>query len=205
MSKRPTKKNWRDAHRQDPYVIKAQQQGYRSRAVFKLEEIDQRHKLLRSGMSTIELGAAPGGWCQYVSQRTSPNGKLLAVDLLPMNPVDQVDIIQGDATEQAVFEEMIKWTNQQKLDAVLSDMAPDLTGIRSTDQARSFYLIEIAVDTAVKLLKPDGFLLYKGFNGHEFQNIVKQTRRHFETIKIEKPKASRDYSSEVYVLARKLK
>jgi 23S rRNA (uridine2552-2'-O)-methyltransferase len=205
MSKRPNKKTWHSKHTQDPYVIKAQQKGYRSRAVFKLEEIDLRHKLLRPGMTIIELGAAPGGWCQYVSQTIGKAGRLLAIDLLEIDAITNVDMIQGDATEMDVFDKITRWTAEQKVDAVLSDMAPDLTGIRATDQARSAYLIEIALDTALQLLKPNGFLLIKGFHGQEFQNILKQIKNQFKTTSIEKPKASRDYSSEVYVLARSLK
>ncbi|HFD12497.1 MAG TPA: RlmE family RNA methyltransferase [Crenotrichaceae bacterium] len=204
MSKRSNKKNWFAKHVQDPYVKKAQQHGYRSRAVFKLEEIDRRHQLLKNGMTIIELGAAPGGWCQYVSQKIGSDGRLLAIDLLPIDPVKNVDVLQGDVTEMAVFEQMTGWAAGQKVDAVLSDMAPDITGVRSTDQARSAYLIDIAIDTALNLLKPEGFLLYKGFNGQEFQNIVKQTRRNFKTTSIEKPKASRSNSNEVYLLARQL-
>ncbi len=205
MSKRPNKKNWHSRHTQDPFVKKAQQQGYRSRAVFKLEEINQRHKLLRPGMTVIELGAAPGGWCQYVSQSIGKAGRLLAIDLLEIDAITNVDMIQGDVTEMDVFDKIIRWTAEQKVDAVLSDMAPDLTGIRATDQARSAYLIEVALDTALQLLKPNGILLIKGFQGQEFQNIVKQIKNQFKTTSIEKPKASRDYSSEVYVLARNLK
>jgi 23S rRNA (uridine2552-2'-O)-methyltransferase len=205
MSKRPTKKNWHAKHTQDPYVKKAQQQGYRSRAVFKLEEIDQRHTLLRSGMTIVELGAAPGGWCQYVRRTIGTTGRLLAIDLLAIDAITDVDIIQGDVTEMETFDKITSWTAGQKIDAILSDMAPDLTGIRATDQARSAYLIEIALDTAIQLLKPNGFLLIKGFHGQEFQNILQQIKQQFKTTSIEKPKASRDYSSEVYVLARQLR
>lgn len=205
MSKRPNKKNWHAKHIQDPYVKKAQQKGYRSRAVFKLEEIAQRHKLLRPGMRVVELGAAPGGWCQYVSRIIGKTGRLLAIDLLAIDSITDVDIIQGDVTEMETFDKITHWTAGQQVDAILSDMAPDLTGISATDQARSAYLIEIALDTALQLLKPNGFLLIKGFHGQEFQNIVKKIKNQFITTSIEKPKASRNYSSEVYVLARNLK
>ncbi|MCH9697180.1 MAG: RlmE family RNA methyltransferase [Gammaproteobacteria bacterium] len=205
MAKRPTKNNWFKNHSHDPFVKKAQQLGYRSRAVFKLEEIDQRRKLFKQGMVVVELGAAPGGWCQYVSQKIGSQGRLLAIDLLPIDSLKQVTVIQGDVTDAAVFKDMVKWCDNHKVDAVISDMAPDLTGIRSTDQARSAYLIEIAIDTAVNLLKPQGFLLYKGFQGSQFQELVQFTKQQFKQITIEKPKASRDYSSEVYVLARNLK
>ena len=205
MSKRPNKKTWHAKHTRDPYVKKAQQKGYRSRAVFKLEEIDQRHKLLRPRMTIVELGAAPGGWCQYVSQTIGKTGRLLAIDLLAIEAITNVDMIQGDVTEMDTFDKITRWTAEQKIDAVLSDMAPDLTGISATDQARSAYLIEIALDTALQLLKPNGFLLIKGFHGQEFQTILKQIKHQFKTTSIEKPKASRDYSSEVYVLARSLK
>jgi 23S rRNA (uridine2552-2'-O)-methyltransferase len=205
MSNRPNKKNWHANHTQYPFVRKSHRQGYRSLGVFKLDEIDQRHKLLRPGMTIVELGAAPGSWCQYVSRTIGKTGRLLAIDLLPIDSITNVDVIQGDVTEIDVFDTMTEWTAAQKIDAVLSDMAPDLTGIRATDQARSAYLIEIALDTAIQLLKPNGFLLIKGFHGQEFQTILQQIKQQFKTTRIEKPKASRDYSSEVYVLAQQLK
>ncbi len=204
MSKRPNKKNWHANHIQDPYVKKAQQQGFRSRAVLKLEEIDRRHHLLSPGMRILELGAAPGGWCQYTTQKIGSAGRILAIDLLPIDPVKNVDVIQGDVTEDDVFDAIMQWMGSQKIDGILSDMAPDLTGIRATDQARSAYLIEIVIDTALKTLNQNGFLLFKAFNGQEFQNIRNNTKGLFKTTSIEKPKASRDYSNEVYMLARQL-
>jgi 23S rRNA (uridine2552-2'-O)-methyltransferase len=202
VSKRPNKKNWHQTHINDPYVQKAKSQGYRTRATFKLEEIDQRHKLIRPGMRIIELGAAPGGWCQYVIKKTGSKGALLAIDRLAFDPVSGVDIIQGDITDIAMLEAMEAWVGQQPIDAVLSDMAPDLTGIRSTDQARSEELIEMALDTAQRFLKQDGFMLIKGFHGQAFQDILQQIRAQFVTTSIEKPKASRDHSRVVYVEAR---
>ncbi len=204
-SKSPKSKSsrrWLKEHFSDPYVKQAQQAGLRSRAVFKLSELQERDKLFKPGMVVIDLGAAPGGWAQFVSQLVKPKGRVVALDILPMDPIADVEFIQGDFSETAVFEKLLQQLENTKVDWVLSDMAPNLSGIESTDQARSIALAELALDFAVRVLSKSGGFLVKVFQGEGFEAFLAEIRRHFKKVVIRKPKASRGRSSEVYILAR---
>ncbi len=196
-----SRQGWVQRHIKDQYVQKAQQDGFRSRAAYKLMAIDERDQLLRPGMRVLDLGAAPGSWSQYAIAKLGDSGKLLAVDLLPMDPLPGVEIIQGDFAEQTVLTGILNFFQAGKVDLVLSDMAPNLSGIATVDQAKSLYLLELALDCATLLLAPDGKYLFKIFQGAGFEGMIKQLRSCFKRVVIRKPKASRAKSKEVYVLA----
>ena len=189
-------------HLNDPFVKQAKSQGFRSRAAFKLEEIDQRDQLIRSGTLLVDLGATPGGWSQYAMRR---HAQVIALDILEMEPIAGVTFIQGDFTEQPTLLALEVALNNRHIDLVISDMAPNMSGVASSDQARSIYLCELALDFAVKYLKPEGAFLVKTFQGADFQNFLGTMRAHFEQVQTRKPKASRDRSSEVYLLGKKLR
>lgn len=197
-------KSWIDEHVSDPHVRRATVDGYRSRAVYKLEELDRRDRLLRSGMTVLELGAAPGGWTQYVTGRVGDRGRVIATDILPMDPVAGAEFVQGDFTEQAVADEIAALMGDRGADLVLSDMAPNLTGVAGIDQARSTALAELALEMASEVLKPGGALAMKVFQGEGFDALVKAVRRIFRVVKIRKPEASRSRSREVYLVATEL-
>ncbi len=192
---------WYSDHVRDEYVRRAQTDGYRSRAVYKLMEIDERERLIRPGHRVLDLGAAPGGWSQYAARRSGPTGRVLAVDLLPMAPIDGVDYIQGDFTDDKVLE-AVRRALDGPVDLVMSDMAPNITGIRSVDLPRAMYLAELALDCAVQLLRPGGAFVTKLFHGEGFDDYVKSARERFATVKVRKPKASRPRSRETYLVAR---
>jgi len=187
-------------HVHDAYVQRAQAQGYRSRAAFKLLEIDERDHLLQPGMTVVDLGAAPGSWCQVAAQRIGEQGRLFALDLLPVEPVAGMSFIQGDFLEESVLNALISQLDGGSVDVVLSDMAPNLSGIGLSDQARSVYLAELALDFASHHLKAGGSFLVKVFQGQGFDAFRQQAQRHFKTLQVRKPKASRDRSPEVYLL-----
>ena len=192
---------WYDRHVRDPYVRKAQQDGYRSRAVYKLLEIDERERLLKKGMTVLDLGAAPGGWSQVAAERVGPGGRVVALDLLQIDPIPGVEIIQGDFTDETVLQTVLA-TLDGPVDLVLSDMAPNITGIRSVDLPRAMYLAELALDCARQVLRPGGSFLTKLFHGEGFDDYVKLARTCFGTVKVRKPRASRPKSRETYLLAR---
>lgn len=192
---------WYDRHVNDPYVKKAQADGYRSRAVYKLLEIDERDKLLRSGHVVLDLGSAPGGWSQVAARTVGERGRVIALDLLPMDPIPGVDFRQMDFTEDAALE-WIESEAGEGVDLVMSDMAPNITGVKSVDLPRAMYLAELAIDTAKRVLKPGGAFLTKLFHGEGFDDYVKQARADFGTVKVRKPAASRPKSRETYLLAR---
>ncbi|MFP5410070.1 MAG: RlmE family RNA methyltransferase [Gammaproteobacteria bacterium] len=194
---------WMHEHVTDPYVKKAQQDGYRSRAAYKLLEIDQRDHLLKPGMTVVDLGAAPGSWSQVVVQKLKRQGRVLAIDLLPMAPLPGVDSLEGDFTEQAGLDWLEHKLQGARVDLVLSDMAPNISGVGLRDQALQYELCELALDFAVRWLKPGGAFLVKVFQGVGFEDFVKQMRDAFEQVVIRKPEASRDRSSEVYLLGRR--
>lgn len=201
----PTSKSsrrWLREHFNDPYVKQAQQEGFRSRAVYKLLELQERDKLFKPGMTVIDLGAAPGGWSQIVANLVGKNGRVIALDILPMDPVPGVEFLQGDFTEEAVLSELLERIGDTKADWVLSDMAPNLSGIDSVDQPRSMELAELAFDLAQQVLNKQGGLLVKTFQGEGFDAFLVALRRHFKKVIIRKPKASRDRSREVYLLAK---
>jgi 23S rRNA (uridine2552-2'-O)-methyltransferase len=209
MPKKPSRtkssQKWLKEHFTDPYVKQAHQEGYRSRAVYKLLEIHQRDRMFKPGMKVVDLGAAPGGWSQLVIKLIHPNGRLVAMDILPMEPIDKVDFIQGDFTEDAILDQLMERLDNEKVDWVISDMAPNTSGTYSVDVARSVYLSEIALDFAQKVLKKDGGFLIKVFQGEGFDVFLGEIKRIFAKTVIRKPKASRDRSREVYVLARGLR
>jgi 23S rRNA (uridine2552-2'-O)-methyltransferase len=183
-------------------VQEARRLGYRSRAVFKLKEIQERDHLLKPGMTVVDLGAAPGGWSQFARPLLGPKGRLLALDILPMEPVAGVDFILGDFREDAVLRQMEALAGPQPVDLVLSDMAPNISGIEVADQAAGIYLAELALDFAGKHLKRGGSLLVKAFQGADFEAYLKSLRQAFGAVQVRKPKASRPRSREVYLLAR---
>jgi 23S rRNA (uridine2552-2'-O)-methyltransferase len=203
MSKpRRSSGSWRDRQERDPYVQRARREGWRSRAVFKLEEIDRKERLLRPGMVCVDLGAAPGGWSQYVTQKLDGKARIVAVDLLPMDALPDVEFIQGDFREDEVFEALLAAVGEEGAELVMSDMAPNITGTRAVDQPRSMYLAELALDMARRVLKPGGSFVCKVFQGEGFDEFVRDARNSFERVRVFKPEASRSASREVYLVAR---
>lgn len=202
MARSKTSHRWLQEHFDDIYVKKAQAEGYRSRAVYKLKEIDEKEKLLMPGMSVVDLGAAPGGWTQYVAEKMNGKGTIVALDILPMAPLSDVTFIQGDFREDSVLQELRSWIPEQSVDLVLSDMAPNMSGTRAVDVPRAMYLVELAYDFCHGMLKPGGTLLMKIFHGTGFDDIIKQARSEFNQVIIRKPKASRARSRETYLLAK---
>ena len=194
---------WMHEHVTDPYVKKAQQDGYRSRAAYKLLEIDARDHLLRPGMTVVDLGAAPGSWCQVAVQKMNKQGRVLAIDLLPVAPMPGVDSLEGDFTEPVALAWLEEKLQSGRVDLVLSDMAPNISGVMLSDQARQYALCELALDFAVNWLKPDGAFLVKVFQGVGFEEFRAQMRQAFEQVLIRKPDSSRDRSTEVYLLGRR--
>src|SRR3990167_3510266 len=192
---------WLKEHFNDPYVKQAQKEGYRSRAVYKLLEINQRDRLFKPGMTVLDLGAAPGGWCQVVARLIRPKGRLIALDLLPMDPIEGGEFILGDFSDEAVLETLQAELAHAKADWVLSDMAPNMSGNESVDIPRSMYLGELALEFARKVLKKDGGFLVKVFQGEGFEALQAEAKRYFQRVVIRKPKASRGRSREVYLLA----
>ncbi len=195
-------KQWMHEHVNDPYVQQAQKAGWRSRAVFKLKEIDEKDRLLKPGMTVVDLGAAPGSWSQYAAKRIQPGGHLVALDLLDFAPLPGVEFIQGDFREDAVLERLKSSLAGRRIDLVLSDMAPNMTGIAATDSAQVLYLAELTLDFARENLKPGGDLLVKVFQGAGFMELRRAMQAKFASLATRKPAASRDRSAELYLLAR---
>jgi len=193
---------WKRRQERDPYVERAAREGWRSRAVFKLEQIQQKERILRPGMRVVDLGAAPGAWSQYAARIVGPRGRVWAVDLLPMEPIPGVEFLQGDFTDPATVETLRRAIGDEKVDLVMSDMAPNISGTRAIDQPRSMGLAEEALLFATEVLAPGGTFLVKLFQGEGFPEFVQQARRAFGTVKLLKPKASRPESREIYMLAR---
>lgn len=187
-------------HFDDPYVKKSQKDGYRSRAVYKLEELDQKYKLLGKGVTVVDLGAAPGGWSQYVAYKMGSQGKIFALDILEMDPLPDVDFIQGDFREEAVLNQLLDKIGERKADLVLSDMAPNMSGVDAVDQPRGMYLCELALELAQTVLAKGGNYVVKVFQGEGFDEYIRQCRQLFEKVLIRKPDASRGRSREVYVV-----
>lgn len=192
-------------HLNDEYVKKAQKEGYRCRAVYKLIEIIDNNQIITKGDRVLDLGAAPGGWSQVSAKIVGKNGQVIASDILPIEEIPGVDFLQGDFTELLVYEELLSLTKGQKMNTVLSDMAPNMSGQLSVDQPKSMYLAELALDMAIKTLTPNGHFIVKVFQGSDFDAYVQIIRQTFKQISIKKPKASRPRSKEVYLLASKLK
>ncbi len=200
--KASTSKKWLKEHVDDAYVQQAQLDGYRSRAVYKLKEIDEKDHLIKPGMAVVDLGAAPGSWCQYAASRIGAKGIVIGLDLLPIDSLANVDFIQGDFTENEIYEELIKKLDGRPVDLVLSDIAPNMSGLNAIDQPRSMYLCELAVDFAQETLTSGGDLLMKVFQGEGFDELLKLLRQRFSKVISRKPKASRDRSREIYLLAK---
>lgn len=198
-------KSWMQEHVSDAYVKRARAEGMRSRGAYKLAQIAERDRLLRPGMIVVDLGAAPGGWSQVAAERVAPNGRVIALDALEMPRVPGITFIRGDFRDAPVVEELERALGGQKIDLVLSDMAPNLSGIASADQARALELAELALGFALKHLKPQGNLLVKSFHGAGFEAFVKRMRVRFREVVARKPGASRARSSEVYLLGRGLR
>ncbi|CAG9181762.1 RlmE family RNA methyltransferase [Cupriavidus respiraculi] len=218
MAKNKFNQSWLHDHINDPYVKMAQREGYRARAAYKLKEIDEVDKLIQPGQVIVDLGAAPGSWSQYVRNKLAASsrardghidGAVIAIDMLPMEPVADVSFIQGDFREEEVFRQLeaivLEASGGRKIDLVLSDMAPNLSGVASADAARMEYLCDLALEFAQAHLKPDGALLVKCFHGSGYSQIVEKFKRQFKTVAKRKPKASRDKSSETFILGRQLK
>ena len=202
MRRSKSSQRWLNEHHNDDFVRKSRLESYRSRSVYKLAEIEQRDRIIRPEMSVIELGAAPGGWTQYVAEKLSAKGSLLAVDILKMDPVPGAQIIQGDFTELETLELIRSTLDGRAADLVLSDMAPNFSGQVAVDQPRAMYLAELALDMCKELMVPGGCLLVKTFHGVGFEEYVRQVRDMFGEVRSRKPKASRARSREVYILAK---
>lgn len=205
MKKNRTSRAWVHEHLNDPYVQRAQADGYRARAAYKLLEIDDRERLLRPGAVVVDLGATPGSWSQLAARRCAPNGRIFALDVLAMEPIAGVDFLRGDFTDDAVLAELEARLDGAALDLVLSDMAPNLSGVATADQVRSIHLCELALDFALRHLKPEGSFVVKVFQGEGFMEFRREMERGFATVQVRKPKASRDRSAEVYLLGRRLR
>ena len=201
MKPSKTSKQWMREHINDPFVQLAQKDGYRSRAAYKLLEINEKDQLLKSGMVVVDLGATPGGWSQVAARIVGRSGKVIGLDLLPLDPIGGVEFIQGDFRDDAVLAQLENLLQGQPVGLVISDMAPNMSGVATADQARAMYLAELAMDFAVQQLEPDGSFLVKVFQGAGFEEYLKLMRSRFSKVATRKPKASRDRSSELYLLA----
>jgi len=221
MARSKTSGDWLKEHFDDEYVKRSQKEGYRSRAIYKLQEIQQKDNLIRPNMQVVDLGAAPGGWSQYAVELVGSNGRVVASDILAIDPLPFVEFVKGDFTEESVLNEILDVLNRDKdgsvgnssqnkstnyrADVVISDMAPNMTGVEATDQPRSIYLCELSLDMACQILKPGGSFVAKVFQGDGSEAFLKDVRTHFSKVKVRKPKASRPRSREVYVVGQNYK
>jgi len=201
MANKASSSRWKKRQAADPWVKKALEGGWRSRAVFKLAEIDEKHRLLKRGAVVVDLGAAPGSWAQYTAKKVLPQGRVLALDILDMDPVEGVEFICGDFTEDVVLHHVQQSLGDLRADLVMSDMAPNITGMRSVDQPRSMYLVELAFELACQTLRSGGAFVAKVFHGEGFDEMVRECRKRFKSVKIRKPAASRQESRETYIVA----
>ena len=202
MSKRRGGRSWKERQDRDPYVQQARRDGWRSRAVYKLEQINDKERLLKKGMLCVDLGAAPGSWSQYVTEKLDSDVRIVAVDLLPMDALASVEFILGDFTEDAVLDGMRAAIGNTPVDLVMSDMAPNISGNRAVDQPRSMYLVELALELCKEVLRPGGDFVCKLFQGEGTDEYIAAARASFKRVKVFKPKASRSGSREVYLVAR---
>src|SRR5690606_21653590 len=205
MARSKSSNRWLEEHVNDPYVKKAQVDGYRARAAYKLLELNEKDKLIRPGMLVVDLGSAPGSWSQIAGRLVGVKGRVIASDILPMDALEHVDFIQGDFTEDEVFDQIMEKLGGARADLVISDMAPNISGVDVADQAASMYLVELALDMARQVLKPKANRVAKVFHGEGYVDYVKEVRKSFETVVIRKPDASRTRSREVYVVAKGFK
>jgi 23S rRNA (uridine2552-2'-O)-methyltransferase len=202
MGRSKSSHQWLKAHFDDEYVKRAQRDGWRSRVVYKLEEIQQKDRILKPGATVVDLGAAPGGWSQYAAQVLKGRGRIIAMDILMMDPLPGVEFLQGDFREDAVLEALLERLGDSRAGLVMSDMAPNMSGMEAVDQPRAMYLGELAADFAAKVLVRGGDLLFKAFQGEGFDALIRELRGDYRKVLIRKPKASRPRSREVYVLAK---
>ncbi|MDG1474967.1 MAG: 23S rRNA (uridine(2552)-2'-O)-methyltransferase RlmE [Porticoccaceae bacterium] len=200
-----TNRSWIQQHVKDPYVKQSQADGYRSRASYKLLEIVNKDRLIRSGMTVVDLGSAPGGWSQVAARLVGDRGRVHALDILPMDPIAGVDFVQGDFTEAEIFRELSELIENRPVDLVISDMAPNLSGNRAVDQPAVMYLVELAMEMAQNVLTKDGVFIAKLFQGEGFDTFVLEVRKLFNRVSLTKPDASRSKSREVYLVAKGLK
>jgi 23S rRNA (uridine2552-2'-O)-methyltransferase len=205
MSKSNSSKHWLREHFDDVWVKRSREDGYRSRASYKLLEIHEKDKLIRPGMTVVDLGAAPGGWSQVAAKLVGRNGMVLASDILDMEPVPEVHFIKGDFTEEECFSSILAALGDRPVDLVISDMAPNMSGMSDIDQPKAMYLVELAIDFARQTLKPNGDLLMKVFQGQGYQQLLEDLRRQYGQVLTRKPEASRPRSREVYLLARQFR
>lgn len=203
--KKSSSKAWLKEHRDDVYVQRAQKEGYRSRACYKLIELNEKDRLLRPGMMVVDLGSAPGGWSQVAAGIVGVKGRVIATDILPMDTLEDVDFIQGDFTEEAVFDALLEAIGDEPVDLVMSDMAPNMSGMTAVDQPRAMYLVELAVDMASRVLAPKGAFVAKVFQGEGFDELFRSLREQYQTVLTRKPDASRPRSREVYIVAKGFK
>jgi 23S rRNA (uridine2552-2'-O)-methyltransferase len=201
MARSKTSNAWLAEHFNDEFVKRARKEGYRSRAVYKLQEIDARDRLLKPGMIVVDLGAAPGAWSQYLRERVGRTGRVFALDILPMEALPGVEVLQGDFTEEATLKALLDALGGRPVNLVISDMSPNISGVDSADKARAMYLSELALDFAAQVLKPGGAFLMKVFQGSGFSELYKEIQGRFTRVVSRKPKASRARSAEIYVLA----
>lgn len=202
MSRSKSSDAWLKEHFDDYYVNKAKQEGWRSRAIYKLQEIDEKDALFQKGMSVVDLGAAPGGWSQWTTHKVGGSGRVFALDILPVEPFAGVTFIQGDFREDSVYEALIEALGDREVDLVMSDMAPNMSGNKGVDAPRAMYLVELCVDLADQVLKQNGDLLMKVFQGEGYEALIKALRLKYTKVVTRKPKASRPRSKEIYLLAR---
>lgn len=205
MSRTKSSHRWLKEHFTDPYVKLAQQEGYRSRAAYKLLEIQTKDKLIKPGMVVVDLGAAPGGWSQVAARLVGKNGSVLALDILPMEPLNQVEFVLGDFREETVLQQLKERMQNQMADVILSDMAPNLSGMAAVDQPRIMYLAELALELAQLILRQNGSMLLKLFQGEGFDQFLLALRKAFNQVIVRKPQASRARSAEIYLLAKGFK
>jgi 23S rRNA (uridine2552-2'-O)-methyltransferase len=202
MARSKSSNDWMDEHFNDHYVMKAKEEGYRSRACYKLMEIDDKDKLIKPGMTVVDLGSAPGGWSQVAAKRVGDNGLVVASDILPMDGIAGVTFLQGDFTEEAIFDELMATIGNRPVDLVISDMAPNMSGVSAVDQPGAMYLVELALDMARQVLKPGGNYAAKVFHGEGFDEYLKDMRSSFQKVVTRKPESSRARSREVYLVAK---
>jgi 23S rRNA (uridine2552-2'-O)-methyltransferase len=205
MARSKSSASWMSRHLSDPFVKQAQKDGYRSRSAYKLVELNEKDKLIRPGMRILDLGSAPGGWSQVAGKLVGDKGRILATDILPMDALKNVDFIQGDFTDEAIVQQLLDWLGGGKFDLIVSDIAPNITGIDIADQATSIYFLELALDTVCKTLKPGATFAAKMFQGTGSDQYLKELRKHFDKVTIRKPAASRKESREVYIVAKGFK
>jgi 23S rRNA (uridine2552-2'-O)-methyltransferase len=202
MARSKSSAGWLKEHFDDPYVLKAKQEGWRSRAVYKLQEIDEKDKLFKPGMCVVDLGAAPGGWSQWTTHKTGSAGEVFALDLLPVEPFAGVTFIQGDFQDEAVYNQLLTALDGREVDVVMSDMAPNMSGNKGVDIPRAMYLVELSVELADQVLKRNGDLLMKVFQGEGYDRLLLTLKDKYQKVITRKPKASRPRSKEIYLLAR---